>query len=1103
MKFIFTNLNSYVMRKFTLFFAFILFIGMQYVQAQDREISGTVISADDNKPIPGVQVVVEGTTIGTVTNLDGFYELAVPASAKRLVYSFVGMVSQTIEIGTQTSINITLATDMLNIEGVVVTALGIKRETKALGYSVTEVGNEELTRTQNTNMVNGLAGKVAGVQVASASGAAGGSSFITIRGVASILGNNQPLFVVDGIPITNDQRSSGNPDDGDNNLLEGVAYSNRAIDLNPEDIESISVLKGGAATALYGLRAANGAIIITSKKGSSVKGQKIAANFHASVSFDQVNKLPEMQTKYAQGIDGLYKGPETGRSTSWGPEISSLSYVNDPNYKWDSWGYLIDTDDVPAGATTRSAESYNNVEDFWRTGVTSNISLNLTGGSDKASFFFSVGDQNTNSHIPNNKYRKTSFKLAGSSNLSEKIKASANVNYIASGGDRIQQGSNTSGVMLGLLRTPPSFDNANHYEDPADEPLAYSFPDGSQRNYRGGGGYDNPYWTVNKNSVTDDVDRVIASVSLEYLPLDWLTIAYRVGNDFYSDKRELYFSVGSRNLPNGQVSDDHHYANDFNSDLFINARRDLTEDIKLNLTVGHNMYQHYYKQQYQQGDGLTIPDFYHISNANSILARTVYEKKRTAAFYGDLGLSWKSMLFVNITGRQEWSTTLPSGSNSFFYPSFSGGFVFTELPGLKDNKILPFGKLRASYAIVANDATMYATETYYQGGVMNDGWVTGIAFPYQGTPGFEFDGDIGSIDLKPEKLKSFEIGLDLRFLQNRLFADIAYYNMKHEDLLLYVPVAASSGFRRQFMNAAKMENKGFEILLGGTPIKGDKFSWDISANFTKNNNKVIELAPGVDNVFLGGFDDPQIRAVAGYSYGYIYSTRFLEDENGNLIIMDDPNAANYGYPQSDPEVGAIKPTLPDWTMGITNDLAYGPIRLSFLFDIRQGGYLWNGTRGALDFFGTSAETEDRDGSKVFDGVYGHLNDAGEIVHWENGVEVAGPGGASSTNVPLGQAWHFDGEGSSFSGPASPYVEETSWIRLRELSLSYTLKKEWLKDSFVKSLDIYFAGRNLLLWTDYSGVDPETNLQGSINAQGFDYFNMPNTRTYTIGLKASF
>ncbi|MBN3035124.1 MAG: SusC/RagA family TonB-linked outer membrane protein [Bacteroidales bacterium] len=1092
------------MRKFTLFLAFIFALGLQSALAQTKTVTGKVTSSEDGQGIPGVSVIIKGTMIGTTTDPNGDYSLSFDAKYNVLEFRFVGMKSQEVEIGTQTKIDVVLEPDILEIEGAVVTAIGIKRETKALGYSVSEVSNEEITRTQNTNVVNALSGKVAGVQVTNSSGAAGGASFITVRGVASILGENQPLFVVDGVPINNDQFFSGNPDDQENNLLDGVAYSNRAIDLNPEDIESISVLKGGAATALYGVRAANGAVIITTKKGTAQPGKKISVNLHSSVSFDQVNKLPEMQLKYGQGVDGTYRGPETGNGYSWGPLLDTMYYNGDATYKWDRWGALVGASDPSAG---KKIEPLDNTADFWRTGVTYNNSINMSGGSDKATYFFSLSDLSTHSHIPNNKYRKTSIKMSGSSSISDKIKASGTFNFVRSGGDRIQQGSNISGVMLGLLRTPPSFDNANHYDDPADEPLAYSFPDGSQRNYRGGGGYDNPYWTVNNNILKDNVHRLISSVQFDYVPLEWLTFTYRLGNDFYSDKRDYNFAVYSRAYPDGQVTDDHHFVSDFNSDLIVNALRNITEDIDLNVTLGNNMYQHYYKQQYQQGDGLSILDFYHISNARSTIARTTIQKYRTAAFFGDIGLSWKSMVFLNITGRNEWTTTLPEENNSFFYPSFSGAFVFTELPGLKDNPILPFGKLRASYAIVGNIADPYVTNTYFGSATIGDGWTAGLSFPFMGTPGFEGTHRIADPDLKNESLKAFEIGVDLRFLDNRIGLDFAFYNNQHEDLLLDVPIAASTGFQTLYTNAAKMENKGIELLARGTPVKTKDFDWNIIVNFAKNTNEVLELAEGVENVYVGGFDDPQIRAVAGKSYGYIYGTKMMQDASGNLIIQDDTAAYNYGYPFGDPEVGDIGPTLPDWTMGITNEFNYKNISLSFLVDIRQGGNMWNGTRGALYFFGTHGDTENRDETKTFEGLFGHLDDEGNIVHFETVegqlVEVPGPGAANNVTVPLGQAWYFDGEGSGFTGPADQFIEEINWVRLREVTLSYKFNPELFKKTFIRGLDVYFSGRNLLLFTDYEGIDPETSLYGSHNSQGMDYFNMPGTRTYTVGLRAAF
>lgn len=1070
------------MRKFTILLAFLTFLGMQVVNAQ-LTVTGTVTSAEDGGAIPGATVIVKGTTVGVTTDLDGNYSLEVPAGENILAYSFVGMKTQDIAIDGRTSINVALEPDVLDIEGVVVTAIGIARETKALGYSVSEVSSDEITKTQNANVVNSISGKVAGVQVTSSSGAAGGSSFITIRGAASITGDNQPLFVVDGVPINNDQLYSGNPDNGRNNLNDGVAYSNRAIDLNPDDIASMSVLKGGAATALYGLRAANGAIIITTKKGSSTVGRKINVNYSGSVTFDQITQMPDLNSKYAQGYSGEYLGPETGFLASWGPKLEDMVYQPDADYIWSRKGRLVPKSDFPGG---EQAEAYDNIDNFFKTGVTYNNALSLSGGNDETTYYFSMSDMKTKGVIPNNEYRKTTVKVAGETKLSQKIKTSASMLYTRSGGDRIQQGSNTSGVMLGLLRTPASFDNANGFDDPVETPEAYQFADGSQRNYRGGGGYDNPFWTVNKNLLEDEVNRIIGNAQVNYMPVDWINVTYRVGTDFYSDRRKNHFAIGSRAFTAGQVSEDNHFVRDFNSDLIVSMNRDFFEHLKSTLSVGHNMYQHYWQQKYIQADGLVIPEFYHISNG-ATLAREQIEKKRTAAYYADLGLSWKSVLFMNFTGRYEWSTTLPEDNNAFFYPSANLGFVFTELPFLKDNDILPFGKFRTSYAVIANDASIFATRSYFANATIGDGFTTGLAWPFLGTPGFEAVNSLGNNELKPEKQKSFEIGLDLRFLNNRIGLDLSYYNNQNEDLILGVPIAATTGYVQQILNAASMENKGFEVLLKGTPVKTNDFEWNLIANFSKNENKVTELAEGIDNVTLGGFTGTGIRAIAGRPYQVIFGNQWLHADDGQLII--DPAT---GFPIQDEAQGELGEVQSDFTLGLTNDFRYKNWSFSFLWDIKQGGMMWNGTKGALYFFGAHGDQDDRaTATKVIDGVIGSQQADGSWV---------ATGEANSIEIPLDQSWYIDGPGSGFTGPSEDFIEDADWVRLREVNLSYRFNSDMFNNTFIQGLSVYFSGRNLLLFTDYTGIDPESSLYGASNAQGMDYFNMPNTRSYTFGLK---
>jgi TonB-linked SusC/RagA family outer membrane protein len=991
------------MKKLFLLIVTFVFISGYTLLAQTIVITGTVTSSTKGEgAIPGVTVTVKGTTVGTITDVNGKFTVTAPQSASTLVFSYVGMKRQEVEIGGRKAIDVAMEPELLGLNEVVVTALGIKRESKALGYSVQSVSNDQIQNSSNTDIINSLAGKVAGVHITPSSGAAGASTFIEIRGSTSLTGNNQPLFVVDGIPI---QTGGGEGD------INAVAYSDRAIDLNPDDIESMTVLKGGAATALYGLRASNGVILLTTKKGSN--NTKMKVDFHTSVTFDKISQTQARQNEYAQGSSQGYVGylewangqkynhvasPADGqpyRNVSWGAKLDTCSYTTDPTWvapdanvyhyldmptylsKWDANGRIVSMNDPKAnGLPVNVYDPY----DFFRTGVTYNNSLSISGGSENTSYFASFSNQKQSGIIPNNSFGKTTFKLSGETRLSKRLSSSASMTFMTDGGDRIQQGSNVSGVMLGLVRTPPTFNNA----------AGYIFPDGTQRTYRGGGGYDNPYWTANENIYKDDVNRLIGNFAFNYEATDWLTFSYRIGTDWYTYGDKDYFAQHSCAYPSGYVSDARNLNQDFNSDLIMSIKKSLSQQLFLTASFGNNLYQSYGNSSSGTANGISIPDFYNLSNSSSVNPYESTYKKRTAAFFGDVGLSFKDMIFLNGTGREEWSTTMPANANKFFYPSVSAGFVFTELPFLKDNRVMSFGKLRASYAIVANDAGAYNTTTYYSQAGAGDGWTTGVTFPFLGTSGFSLNDGMGNNQLKPEKMKSFEVGGEFRFLMNRLSLDISYFNNENSDLLLSVPIAPSTGFTTKYTNAGTMKTTGVDLLFNATIIKSSVFTWDLSVNFSNPKSIVTALAPGVESIFLGGFTDPQIRAVAGQPYRSIYGVMKLRDPvSGQLIIndnasLDDPNVFGpgvYGYPQDDIKVGNMGSVQPDWTMGITNTVSFKGISLTALIDIKHGGKMWNGTNGAMVYFGTSAVTLDRDVSYVHKGLLGHLNSAGEIVHF--------------------------------------------------------------------------------------------------------------------------
>jgi TonB-linked SusC/RagA family outer membrane protein len=1049
--------------------------------AQEKTISGTV-SDESGLPLPGVNIIIKGTTTGTQTDFDGNYTITANVG-NVLSFTYLGLKPHEATVGASNTINVTMKEDASVLDEVVVTAIGISRNEKELGYNVQSVSAESISTRPNADIVNSLSGATSGVQVVSSSGDAGSSTFITIRGSASITGNNQPLFVVNGMPIITGGGSSG---------VGGVNTSNRTIDINPNDIASLSVLKGGAATALYGVRAANGAVIITTKSGKNLAAMKV--ELHSSIGFDKVSQLPARQSKYAQGSGGVWIG---GNANSWGPKISSLEYNGDTSYKWDPNGKL-----VPKGTGNGNPAVAYDPYEFFQTGTIIDHNVSVSNGSDKGDYFFSISNREQEGIVPNNKFGRTTLRLNASTKINDKTTLGTDFAYTNSRAIQIQKGSNVSGIMLGLLRSATTFDNSAGYE----------FEDGTQRNYRNGGGYDNPYWVANNIAFDEDVNRFTGNINLNIKFTDFLTLQYNGGIDWYNRRYNNKYKIGSRDQTAGFYDEYSNFSSVVNSDLLLILQKDLTDNLDVSLTLGNNFYSSYGKFQYSDANGLVIPDYYNLNNSSNNSTSTGTSEFRTMAVFADLHVSFMDMLYLGVTGRNDWATTMPASGDSAFYPSASLGFIFTQIEGLKNNDILSFGKLRASAAKTANIAPAYQTTNNFSAAGTGDGWTTdGVNFPFLNQAGFQVSSGLGNPDLKHETQKSWEVGADLRFFKNRFGIDFTYFNNKNEDLLLPVPIAPSSGFSTVFLNAASMESKGIEISVNLSPIQTENFNWDLTANFTKFTNIVTDLAPGVDNVFLGGFTTPQVRAVKGEEYRSIFGEDWTRDANGNVLINDDPTDSNRdGYPFTNSKQGLVPigNFNPDWTANLTNTFKYKNIGLTFLIDVKSGGVMYNGTAFAMNSFGVTKRSENREvyydsngqidfnltpaeNLVVMEGVYGHVDASGNVV--SSGVKNVTP-------VVQDQAW-FQGHGSNFGGgPSSAAMEPADWVRLRELTISYDLPKI---ANFITDGQIYFTGRNLWIDTPYTGIDPETNLGGATNAQGMDYFNSPGSKSYVMGVKLSF
>jgi TonB-linked SusC/RagA family outer membrane protein len=1061
-----------------LLISFVLMASLISEVMAQRTVSGQVTSAEDGDGLPGVSVRVQGTNTGVTTDFDGNYRLEVPEGANTLVFSFVGYQNEEVEIGNRSVIDVALQEDVQQLQEVVVTAFGLEANKRALGYTVQEVEGAQVAQAQETNLVNALNSKVAGVNIYSSAGTPGASASIRIRGNTSITGNNSPLFVVDGVPISNDEVGSG---------VGGVDQSNRAIDINPNDIKSMSVLKGPAATALYGIRAANGAIIITTKRGAAGAPTVTVSTSH---EFSEVNRLPEKQNLYAQGRNNVYRGPATFEGFSWGPLVSELEYDGNEDYPWNPLGSL-----VPRGEGSGiPAETYDNLDNFFVTGYTTDNNVSVSGGSEKTTYYLSGGYLNQTGVVPNADFSRKSGKVTVNTNITDKLTAGISANYVNSGGTRMQRGSNLRGIMLGLLRNTPTFDLGNGYvgREAAGTPEAYMFPDGAQRSYRNGI-YDNPYWVVNKNVTEDDVNRIIGYVNVGYEILPSLNVSYKLGIDQYSDRRLGHIDINRGfgldfNWDDGSVQNDNIFSRDLNSDLIFTYDKIFGEDWTLNATVGHNYFASNWRRVQVTGNTLSQPDFYNLNNAASYNSFENINRRKLAGVYGDFKIGYREMVYLNLTGRNDWSSTLPEDDNSFFYPAVSLGFVFTEAFGMSDSDVLPFGKLRLSYGQVGNDAPLYSTRNYFtQAFAGGDGFTDGINFPFLGLNGFERSLTLGNNNLRAELTTTYEIGADLGFFNNRLNLDVTYYYSETKDQILPVDISPASGFTSRIQNAGLVSNEGIEAVLGIAAIQTPDFTWDVNVNFTHYETVVEELAPGLDNVFLAGFTSTSSRAIAGQPFGVLYGNAYRRDEAGNLIIGEE------GFPllEADPQI--IGDPNPDYIMGIRNSFSYKGFQFGALLDIRQGGDIWNGTWGIMQYFGTSGESGELRGEAT-DGV---------IIE---GVTLDGQPNTQQVDF-YNPAEGFDASRwvrYGFGTISEDNIQDGSWFRVREVSLGYTLPESLLGARGIRGAEIRLTGRNLFLYApNYKGIDPETNLTGTGNGFGLDYFNNPNTRGYAATLRLTF
>lgn len=991
-----------------------------------QTVSGKVTDADTGEALLGVTVVLKGENKGAFTDINGEYRLTISEedfASGTLVFSFIGYGKVEKAVNSTATIDVTMAPEQLMLEEAVVTAIGIRKDKRKIGYAVTEVGEEELERSGEMNLMNALNAKVAGVQVTSSSGTPGASTSVRIRGNKSISGSNAPLYVIDGVPVDDSYRGSNFTD-----------QANRAIDINPDDIESITVLKGGPASALYGVRAGNGAVIITTKSGSG----ETRVNFKSSVIFDQVNKLPETQLLYGQGENGEFV---EGSRFTWGPRIAG--------------------------------EAYDHGERFFQTGVTTNNYLSFEGGNKTTNFLVSLGNTSQQGIVPLTSFRRTNVRLTGRTSWKDRLHVQSNINFINSGADRGQRGSNLSGVMLGLMRAPSDYDLANGFDDPVDEPLAYSNPDGSQRTYHAV--YDNPYWSVNKNRSREDVNRVIASFEARLELTEYLSVVNRISTDYYNQQSKSYWDARSAEYRDlgGRIFNATTVQQNLNNDLFFLYNQRFGEDWELSATLGHNYFNYETTDTELDGVGFIIPDFYDISNVDiiNVIADDYLTRERGVGAYLDANIGFKDYLFLGVTGRNDWLSNLPANNNSFFYPSMNLGLIFTEAAQM-DSEILSYGKLRASFANVGNGApSPYLTSNFFN-----------AAAPVQGQLSFEPNGEIGNPDLRPETTSTIEVGTDLRFYQNRFGLDVTWYRSETTDPIIISFIPSSSGYTTAVLNGTgPIRNTGVEILLNATILEAEtdrQLGWESSLNFNRLRNEVVSIIDGLDELPLPSFGlaSTQSTVVSGQPYGVLMGTAWARDAEGNILVNDE------GYPIVDSERQIVGDPNPDFTMGWRNTLTWRQWAMSFLIDVRVGGDLFNGTANVMRFHGTHIDTENREESIVWEGV--NVN----------------TGEANTVEIPLDQSFYTR---YGLVGVSEEGVESVNWLRLRDLSITWNMPREMADRLKIKGASIGLITRNLLLFTNYSGIDPETSLSGAANSFGRDYFNSPNTRSVGLQLNLQF
>lgn len=1055
------------MRKLTFLLACLFLIGIGLVNAQSRTVSGKVLSAEDGQPIIGASVMVKGTTSGTITDVDGNFSVNVSGNNKTLVISYVGM--KTIEMEAKNGMTVKLESDALVIDEVVVTAIGIKRSQKALGYAASTVNADDITTTGNRSALNALQGKVAGVEISSASGSPGSSTRVIMRGFSSLGGSNQPLYVVDGVPVSNGQV-------GSTDINGGLDFGNRANDINPEDIESMTILKGGSATALYGSRAASGVIVITTKNGSK-SNNKAKVEVSSTTTFENPLRLPYFQNEFGQGWYNRTTEPtgDLQENGSWGPKFDG---------QIRKWGFVVDNQQMikPYSALP------TNVKDFFDTGKTYNNSISISNGDDEKNYFLSFSNVSADGIMPTNadSYKRNNISMRGSTKFMKIFTASASMNYVRKDSKFVETGQDQS-VLDGLWQSARDIS----FVDQMDYKNKFFNEDNYYTAYA-----QNPYFILNEHGNKFQENRIFGNVSLDAQILPWLNATFKAGSDVSSSSLKRWRSIFNSarydyNDEVGRVSENSYFSSELNTDFFLTANTNLADDLTFNAIVGHNFNQRDSRSQGAEVIGLGIPKFYNLSNSSatpSVFA--TISQRRLVGVYGSVDLGYKDMLFLNVSARNDWSSTLPVKNRSFFYPSVSASFVFSELLDAKD--FLDLGKIRFGVAQTGKDADPYQIYPVMVQTSHSDGYRT-LDYPLANgsatVNGFTMSNVIGNDKLQPEISTDIELGLDLKFFKNRLGLDVALYNKTVTDLIWTATIPSSTGFTSQTQNLGKITNKGIELLLNVVPVRTKDLEWEVFANFSKNINLLVELKDGLDQISLGGTSSIGFVGRPGKELGLFEGIVPATDPKGRMIV----DAA--GLPTFKDTKEIIGSSQNKFRIGGGTSLKYKDFSLRASFDYRNGGQMYSRTAEILYFTGNAQPTTYNDRQPfIIPNSVQKLTD-GTFV--ENTVAIAGF--SNTMNQYYNQTYNA-GKGGAYA------LIDKTFFKIRELSLSYSVPKKVLASTFISKIDISIVGNNLFLWTPNSNlyVDPEMTTFGNDMAADFgDYGATPSTKSIGFNVRLGF